>query len=124
MILVLYDVSERAIPHLPITADTSKQSLEIPHLGNFSRREFFAKCRLEGVLNIHGVLFSLFQELSMKTYSRVYFSLCLFSVISRRSRIQRKLNSRKKSRYTVVILVSIIYISERTISPFPSDLNT
>ena len=65
-------------------------------------REFFAsgiflrKCRLEGVLNIHGVLFSLFQGLSMQTYSRVYFSLCLFSAISGRSQTQRKLNQRKK----------------------------
>ena len=72
VILVLYNVSERAIPHLPITADTSKQSLEVPHLGNFSRRGIFLrKCRLEGVFNIHGVLFSLFQGLSTKTYSRI-----------------------------------------------------
>ena len=32
----------------------------------------------------------------MKTYSRVYFSLCLYLVISGRSRTQRKLNPREK----------------------------
>ena len=32
----------------------------------------------------------------MKTYSRVYFSLCLFLAILRRSRTQRKLNPREK----------------------------
>ena len=32
----------------------------------------------------------------MKTYSRVYFSLCLFLAISERSRTQRKLNPREK----------------------------
>ena len=69
---------------------------------NTASREFFAsgiflrKCRFEGVLNIHWVLFSLFQGLSMKKYSRVYFSLCLFSAILGRSRTQRKLNPRKK----------------------------
>ena len=31
----------------------------------------------------------------MKTYSRVYFSLCLFLAISGRSRTQRKLNPRE-----------------------------
>ena len=32
----------------------------------------------------------------MKTYSRVYFSLCLFLAISRRSRTPRKFNPREK----------------------------
>ena len=32
----------------------------------------------------------------MKTYSRVYFSLCLFLAISGRSRTQQKLNPREK----------------------------
>ena len=32
----------------------------------------------------------------MKTYCRVYFSLCLFLAISGRSRTQRKLNPREK----------------------------
>ena len=36
------------------------------------------KCRLEGVLNFHCVLFLLFQGLSIKTYRRVYFSLSIF----------------------------------------------
>ena len=48
------------------------------------------------MLNFHWVLFSLFQGLSVKTYSRVYFSLCLFLTMSGRSRTQRKLNSREK----------------------------
>ena len=47
------------------------------------------------MLNFHQVLFSLFQLLSMKMYSRVYFSLCLFLAISGRSRTQRKLNPRE-----------------------------
>ena len=38
----------------------------------------------------------LFQGLSTKTYSRVYFSLCLFLVISGRSRTQRKRNPHEK----------------------------
>ena len=40
--------------------------------------------------------FWLFQGLSVKTYSRVYFSLCLFLAISGRSRTQRKLNPCEK----------------------------
>ena len=48
------------------------------------------------MLNLHWVLFSLFQGLSMKTYNKVYFSLCLFLAISGRSRTQRKFNSREK----------------------------
>ena len=50
------------------------------------------------MLYFHGVLFSAFQGLSMKTYSycSVYFSLCLILAISGRLRTQRKLNSRKK----------------------------
>ena len=53
------------------------------------------------MLNFHRVLFFLFQGLSMKTYSRVYFSLSLFLAISRRSQTQRKLNQRENSGYTV-----------------------
>ena len=62
-------------------------------------QEFFAslrKRRLEDVLNFHRVLFLLFKGLSMKIYSRVYFSLCLFLAISRRLRTQRKLNQHEK----------------------------
>ena len=64
--------------------------------GIFRVGKFWQKGRLEGVLNFHWVLFSLFQGLSMKTYSRVYFSVCLFFAISWRSRTQRKLNPREK----------------------------
>ena len=93
-------------PTFPITADTSKQSLEIPHLENFSRREFFAKCRLEGVLNIHGVLFSLFQGLSMKTYSRVYFfPVSVFGDFKKVANSAKIKPTQKKFWYTVVILV-------------------
>ena len=63
--------------------------------GIFRVGKFWRKCRLEGVLNFHRVLFSLFQGLSVMTYSRVYFSLCLFLAISGRSRTQRKLNPRE-----------------------------
>ena len=41
--------------------------------GIFGVGKFWRKWRLEGVLNFHRVIFSLFQGLSMKTYSRVYF---------------------------------------------------
>ena len=44
----------------------------------FRVRGFWQKRCLEGVFNFHCVLFSLFQGLSMKTYSRVYFSLSIF----------------------------------------------
>ena len=64
--------------------------------GIFRVGKFWRKWHLEGVLNFHWVIFSLFQGLSMKTYSRVYFSLCLFFAISRRLRTQRKLNPREK----------------------------
>ena len=71
---------------------------QLPYMGNFSRREILAKM----TLNFHWVLFSLFQGLSMKTYSRVYFSLCLFLANSGRSRTQRKIKSHtKNSRYMV-----------------------
>ena len=43
----------------------------------------------------HGVLFSLSDWILMEIYSRVYFSLCLFLVISVRSLTQRKLNPHK-----------------------------
>ena len=65
--------------------------------------KFWRKWRLVNVLNFHWVLFSLFQVFSMKTYSRVYFSLRLFLEISERSRTQQKLNPREKNpdiRYT------------------------
>ena len=64
--------------------------------GIFRVGKIWRKWCLEGVLNFHWVLFALFQGLSMKTYSRVYFSLCLFLVISGRSRTQRKLNPREQ----------------------------
>ena len=64
--------------------------------GIFRAGKFWRKWRLEGVLNFHWVLFSLFQRLSMKTYSRVFYSLCLFLASFRRSRTQRKLNPREK----------------------------
>ena len=59
----------------------------------FCVRKFWRKWHLEG---FHWVLFSLFQGLSMKTYGRVYFSLCLFFAISERSGTQPKLNPREK----------------------------
>ena len=62
----------------------------------FALGKFWRKCRLEGVLNFHWVLFSLFQGLSMMMYSRVYFSLCLFLAISGRLRTRRKLNTHEK----------------------------
>ena len=40
--------------------------------------------------------FLLFQGLSMKTFSRVYFSMCQFLAISGRSQTQRKLNQCEK----------------------------
>ena len=46
--------------------------------GIFCVGKFWRKWGLEGVLNFHLVLFSLFQGLSMKTYKRDYFSLCFF----------------------------------------------
>ena len=46
--------------------------------GVFHAGKFWWKWGFKGVLNFHRVLFSLFQVLSMKMYSRVYFSLCLF----------------------------------------------
>ena len=64
--------------------------------GFFRVGEFWRKWRLECVLNIHWVLFSLFQGLSMKMYNRVYFSLCLFLAVSGRSLTQRKLNPCEK----------------------------
>ena len=66
------------------------------HTRMFRVGKFWRKWRLEGVLNFHRVLFSLFQGPSMKTYSRVYFSLCLLLAISGRSRTQRILNPREK----------------------------
>ena len=48
------------------------------------------------MLNFHRVLYSLFPGLSVKTLSRVYFSLCLFLAISGISQTQQKLNPREK----------------------------
>ena len=59
------------------------------------------------VLNFHRVLFSLFQGLSMKTYSGVYFLLRLFLGISGRLRTQRKLNPREK--YPIYGMMMMIY---------------
>ena len=64
--------------------------------GIFCIGKLWRKWRLEGVLNFHWVLFSLFQGLSMKMYCRVYFLLCLFLAISGRSRTQQKLNPHEK----------------------------
>ena len=64
--------------------------------GIFRVEKYWRKCRFEGVLNFHWVLFSLFQGESIKTYSRVNFSLCLFLAISGRSRTKRILNPREK----------------------------
>ena len=61
-----------------------KHIIIIKYIGNFSSRENWIKWRQEGVLNFHRVLFSLFKGFSMETYSRVYFSLCLFLAISGR----------------------------------------
>ena len=58
--------------------------------------KFWRKCRLEGVLNIYWVLFSLFHGLSMKTYSKVYFSLCLFFCDFKKVANSAKINPRKK----------------------------
>ena len=71
--------------------------IQIPNIRNFFvSGKFRRKWPLEKVRNFHRVLFWLFQGLSMKTYSRVYFSLCLTLVISERSRTQQKLNPREK----------------------------
>ena len=58
-------------------------------LGNFGENDAWNVCY------IFRVLFSLFQGLSITTYRRVYFSLCLFFAISGR-RTQRKFKPRKK----------------------------
>ena len=63
--------------------------------GIFRVGKFWRKWRLEGVLNFQWVLFSLFQGISRKTYSRVYISLCLSLAISGRSRTRRKLYPRE-----------------------------
>ena len=57
---------------------------------------FWRKWRCEGVLNFHWVLFSPFQGLLIKTYCRVYFSLCLFLAISGRSELNWKFNHTTK----------------------------
>ena len=51
-----------------------------------------------------------FQGLSMKRYGRVYFSLCLFLVISGRSRTQLKLNPKIPNiRYKAFVSQKNIY---------------
>ena len=83
--------------------------------GIFCVRKFWQKCHLEGVLNFHRVLFSLDQGLSMKTYSRVYFSLCLFLAISPRSRTQQKFNPSEKIsdiQYLVITKESLQFVSQ------------
>ena len=75
--------------------------------GIFCIGKFWRKQCLEGVLNFHRVLFSLFQGLLMKTYNRVYFSLRLFFAISVRSWTQRKLNPREKFPIYGIILSKI-----------------
>ena len=74
-----------------VHAHTVYQESRIFRVGKFWR-----KWRLEGVFNFHRVLFSLFQGLSMETYSRVYFSVCLFLAISGRLRTKQKLNPCEK----------------------------
>ena len=66
----------------------------LPYIWNFWRWEILAKMTLGRCVKFS--LFSLFQGLSMKTYCRVYFSLCLFLAISGRSRTQRNLNQCEK----------------------------
>ena len=51
----------------------------IPYIRNFSRRVNLAKMTLGRCVKFSpSLMFSLFQGFSMKTYSRVYFLLCLF----------------------------------------------
>ena len=69
---------------------------DIPYIGNFSRREILAKMTLDRCVKFSLSPIFVFDGLSMKTYRRVYFSLCLFLVISGRSRTQRKLNPHEK----------------------------
>ena len=57
------------------------------NIGNFSRLEFFAKMSFGRCVKYSLSSFTLFQGHSMKTYSRVYFLLCLFSAISGRSKL-------------------------------------
>ena len=77
--------------------------------------------------NFHWVLFLLFQGLLMKTYSRVYFSLCLILVILVRSRTQRKLNPRENfpiygicmirqtfGQWTMIQSVAMLWMRQKT----------
>ena len=89
-----WDTDKQSEPRMPWKIPvivTNTLYREIFRVGKFWR-----KCRLQSVLNYHRVVFSLFQGLSMKTCSRVYFSLCLFLRISGRSQTQRKLSPREK----------------------------
>ena len=79
---------------------------------NFRVGQFLRNWRLDGVLIFHWVLFSLFQGLSVKTYSRVYFSLCLFLAISRRSRTQQKLNPREKFPIYGILIATSYHVRE------------
>ena len=117
-LLIFKSVGQRSCwSVIPCAADNSRtlcpRSFQLPYIGNISRREFLAKMMLvEGVFKFHWVQFSLFQILSIKTYSRVNFSLCLFLAISGRSRIQRKLNSREKFRIYGIYIQYKIYSLE------------
>ena len=77
--------------------------------------KFWRKWRLERCVKFHWVLFWLFQGLSMKTYNRVYFSLCLFLTISGKSRTRQKLNPREK-----FLIYSINAETNLVISPHSS----
>ena len=62
----------------------------IPYTGNFWRQGVLAIMTFGRCVNFfYWFLFSLFQGLLMKACSRVYFSLCLFLAISRRSQTPR-----------------------------------
>ena len=58
--------------------------------------KFWRKWCSEVVLKFHQVLFSLFQGLCMETYSRVYFSLCLFLEIIGGWELSKNLTHAKK----------------------------
>ena len=65
--------------------------------GIFHVGKFWWKWGFQGLLNFHWVLSSLFQGLSMKTKSRVYFLLCLFwGFQGGTSRTQQKIKPTRK----------------------------
>ena len=84
------------VTELILMKNTVFPNINIPYIGNFSHREILTKIPLRRCVKFSMILFSLFQGESMKTCSRVNFSLCLFLAISERSRTQRKLNPREK----------------------------